>query len=376
MDKTIIALSLQQKADEMPLHPFLLTKGDVQAYRLEIRIFDGDKEFPYTQAATVRMVFANDKGLITTNDNGSISDTGIAYDVGATEISFPGRVIAAVQLLDVNGKRLTVSRFFYNVLADPLDAGQPLPTVPEVEQLLGYITAVEQALEDVYGGVHISGTYATYEDFIAAHPTGNAGDLYLVDGSVYAWVDSTNEWLNVGLIADVRTQMSITSDGGGLKLVGDEDIPADNKFYGCIGGVKGYYDVTEICLASSYYESGIWTPELKAADTNPTITYKSGRQNGYYSKFGNMIVCNFEITVATISGGSGNVYIDGFPFSPSVLAFTTLGYYNYSAAVDYMGLYFNGSGFFLTTGNIAQRIPATNLGNDFFISGTIIYYIS
>lgn len=243
MDKTVIALSLQQKTNGVPLNPFRLTKGDIQAYRLEIRIFDGDKEFPYTTATTARMVFVSGKELITTNDNGVISETGISYDIGATEISFPGRVIAAVQLLDAAGKRLTVSRFLYDVLKDPLDTGQPLPTVPEIEQLNSYIAAAEQALEDVYGGVHISGTYATYADFIAAHPTGAAGELYLVDGSVYAWVDTTSEWLNVGLIADVRTQMSITSDGNGLKLKGDETSPADNKFYGVIGGAQGYHEI-------------------------------------------------------------------------------------------------------------------------------------
>jgi microcystin-dependent protein len=265
LDKTVISISLQRNFDEQAGRPIRITKGDVQAYRFVIRIYDGDLEFPYTTAAIARMVFANEKGLITTNDHGVISAQGITYDVGATEISVPGKVMASIQLLDESGRRLTLSRFLFEVLPDPLDAGQPLPQVPEVEQLLVYIAAVEQALANIYGGVHIGGAYATYEAFIAAHPTGITGDIFLAGATIYVWVTETNEWLNVGQIqgfgipvdtdtvdftfvpstsslkADVRKQQSITKDENGLKLEGDEATPDDGKFYGLRGENKGFY---------------------------------------------------------------------------------------------------------------------------------------
>ena len=47
-------------------------------------------------------------------------------------------------------------------------------------------------------GVTIKGSYNSYEELIADHPTGNDGDSYLVNGSLYVW--NGNAWENVGNI--------------------------------------------------------------------------------------------------------------------------------------------------------------------------------
>ena len=47
-------------------------------------------------------------------------------------------------------------------------------------------------------GLTIKGSYNTYEELINEHPTGNDGDCYLVNGSLYVWNDNT--WENVGNI--------------------------------------------------------------------------------------------------------------------------------------------------------------------------------
>ena len=36
-------------------------------------------------------------------------------------------------------------------------------------------------------GVTIKGSYNSYEELINEHPTGNEGDSYLVNGSLYVW---------------------------------------------------------------------------------------------------------------------------------------------------------------------------------------------
>lgn len=46
--------------------------------------------------------------------------------------------------------------------------------------------------------VTILGSYNTYADLIAAHPTGNAGDAYLVGGDLYVW--NGTAWQDVGQI--------------------------------------------------------------------------------------------------------------------------------------------------------------------------------
>ena len=48
--------------------------------------------------------------------------------------------------------------------------------------------------------ITILGSYSTEAELIAAHPTGNKGDGYLVAGDLYVWDVSTNAWNNVGTI--------------------------------------------------------------------------------------------------------------------------------------------------------------------------------
>ena len=48
--------------------------------------------------------------------------------------------------------------------------------------------------------VTILGSYSTEAELIAAHPTGNKGDSYLVEGDLYVWNVITSTWKNVGTI--------------------------------------------------------------------------------------------------------------------------------------------------------------------------------
>ena len=48
--------------------------------------------------------------------------------------------------------------------------------------------------------VTILGSYSTEAELIAAHPTGNKGDSYLVSGDLYVWDVITSAWKNVGTI--------------------------------------------------------------------------------------------------------------------------------------------------------------------------------
>lgn len=49
-------------------------------------------------------------------------------------------------------------------------------------------------------GVTILGNYDTEEALNTAHPTGNDGDAYLVDGNLYVWSSTESRWVNVGNI--------------------------------------------------------------------------------------------------------------------------------------------------------------------------------
>jgi len=83
---------------------------------------------------------------------------------------------------------------------------------------------------------------ASYTDEEAQDAVGAMiADTHTVD---LTYTDATPE-----LKADVRKQMSITSDSGGLKLSGDESTPGKTQYYGTDdsdeNGAKGYHDLAD-----------------------------------------------------------------------------------------------------------------------------------
>ena len=61
----------------------------------------------------------------------------------------------------------------------------------------------EQGVQGPQGvGLHIEGSYPDYESFIAAHPTGTAGEAWIVAGDLYMWDDWDDDphWINDGMI--------------------------------------------------------------------------------------------------------------------------------------------------------------------------------
>ena len=63
-------------------------------------------------------------------------------------------------------------------------------------------------------GVQILGSYTTYAELIAAHPTGNPGDGYLILSDLYVWASNTSSWLNVGNIQGPTGPLGATGPTG------------------------------------------------------------------------------------------------------------------------------------------------------------------
>lgn len=76
-------------------------------------------------------------------------------------------------------------------------------------------------------GVNILGSYATVGELEAAHPTGLAGQAYLVVGDLYVW--ASDHWENVGNIRGPEGQQGIQGVQGNDGPKGDKGDP----------GVKG-----------------------------------------------------------------------------------------------------------------------------------------
>ena len=98
-------------------------------------------------------------------------------------------------------------------------------------------------------GLTIKGSYNTYEELINEHPTGNDGDCYLVNGSLYVW--SGNTWENVG---------NIKGDKGDT---GEKGVKGDTGASGFSPTVNVNHESGEIIITTEEGSATISFNELK-----------------------------------------------------------------------------------------------------------------
>jgi len=123
-------------------------------------------------------------------------------------------------------------------------------------------------------GINIQGDYETMADLIAAHPTGSAGDAYLVAGDLVMWNTQTNSWEDKG-----RIQGPSGFDGLWLAIENDDDGTSMNVTY-TVKLLKGVTDVT-----SSYNAVFVWKLVKESGITeiaNNTATITVARDSADY----------------------------------------------------------------------------------------------
>lgn len=87
------------------------------------------------------------------------------------------------------------NQFIQDVIDKRIYPGPPGPQGPEGRQGDPGPTGPRGPQGD---GIDIKGSYDSYDQFIAAHPTGNPGDAYVVATDLYVWQTDTQAWKNVG----------------------------------------------------------------------------------------------------------------------------------------------------------------------------------
>jgi hypothetical protein len=83
-------------------------------------------------------------------------------------------------------------------------------------------------------GVNILGSYATEAELVASEPTGEPGDAYLVQGSLYVWSQSTTTWVNVGNIQGPIGPQGVTGPQG---LQGPTGLQGEQGIQGNVGPI-------------------------------------------------------------------------------------------------------------------------------------------
>ena len=128
------------------------------------------------------------------------------------------------------------------------------------EDIISNVSCIQGARGDDGTSVTILGSYNTYAELIAAHPTGNLGDSYLVAGDLYVW-DGT-QWLDVGTIQGPQGPQGI--QGNSLVSITEyyarnnsTTAPADSAFS------------TSITTPTASYKY-VWNYELMRFSDNST----------------------------------------------------------------------------------------------------------
>ena len=130
-------------------------------------------------------------------------------------------------------------------------------------------------------GITIKGSYDTYEELVHDHPTGNVGDCYLVNGSLYVW--NTNAWENVGSIKGEKGDTGSQGVKGDTGATGPQGVKGDTGATGATGatgskGDKGDKGDTGATGRGSDEEAG-W--KLPVDKIQTTTTLPTGISKGY-----------------------------------------------------------------------------------------------
>lgn len=90
-------------------------------------------------------------------------------------------------------------------------------------------------------GLTILGTYASEEELHNAHPTGEVGDAYLINGDLYVWAETSASWENVGNIQGPQGEKGETGAVGPQGPQGEQGPKGETGLQGPKGdtGLQG-----------------------------------------------------------------------------------------------------------------------------------------
>lgn len=122
-------------------------------------------------------------------------------------------------------------------------------------------------------GVNILDKYPSLEELKKAHPTGNAGDCYTVNGTLYAWSTSKNDWIDCG---NIKGEKGDKGDQGIQGIQGEQGPQGEQGIQGGKGdpGDPGEKGQSLINSTPQWYKStssttqtgGSWTETMPVAE--------------------------------------------------------------------------------------------------------------
>ncbi len=197
--------------------------------------------------------------------------------------------------------------------------------------------------------------------------------------------DSTNSGLQCG----TNTILPVQSGANASNTIdmGDGSNLWKDLYLG--GGV--YLGGTGTANKLDDYEEGTWTPTIQASGNHySSVTYIT--QNGRYTKIGRQVFANFRVYISAVTIGSatGNINIEGLPFSVANVDSTNqASYISYVSDVNFnlssfgtinigLNAFYNQNKGGLTrskNSGTADGLPNSAIGQATDIVGTFIYFV-
>ena len=147
-------------------------------------------------------------------------------------------------------------------------AGKPgMPEIPD--HVITLPVGPQGPKGDDGTGIAILGSFNTADELIAAHPTGNIGDSYLVSGRLYVWSATSEDWQDVGNIQGPQGEQGVQGPKGDTGPQGEKGETGAVGPQGPQGdkGVKG--DTGATGATGPQGETGAVGPQGPQGETGP-----------------------------------------------------------------------------------------------------------
>ena len=308
-DYTVVLNIKQREAIETGIS---VSQGDYGQVGFTIRVKDDDSYI--VDAVSAFIVFLTADGRMVEGGLTGTSGT-YGYIIQGTELQTPGKVSATVTLVYDDGRKSSCGFIFHCRYNPHFDRNTPAKSyVPEIERIkregeetIEYLrnlvasgdyrgeqgiqgnpgkSAYEVAIENGFtgteqewldslkgedgAGISILGSYDSIEALKAAHPTGNIGDAYLVNGNLYVWSETGSDWINSGNIQGPPGK-------DGASTASEVSAVDTNGILGNIGLTTNLQviidEVTKRVLNEVLYKTDIVQTENTATDKVPSSAY-------------------------------------------------------------------------------------------------------
>ena len=308
-DYTVVLNIKQREAIETGIS---VSQGDYGQVGFTIRVKDDDSYIVDAVSAFIVFLTADSRMV----EGGLTGTSGTyGYIIQGTELQTPGKVSATVTLVYDDGRKSSCGFIFHCRYNPHFDRNTPAKSyVPEIERIkregeetIEYLrnlvasgdyrgeqgiqgnpgkSAYEVAIENGFtgteqewldslkgedgAGISILGSYDSIEALKAAHPTGNIGDAYLVNGNLYVWSETGSDWINSGNIQGPPGK-------DGASTASEVSAVDTNGILGNIGLTTNLQviidEVTKRVLNEVLYKTDIVQTESTATDKVPSSAY-------------------------------------------------------------------------------------------------------